>query len=224
MTYHNFDPLIHSPADFTSFCEQIEHVETMGNNSETKSQNEPSAATTGKVQSRNQKGKRKSRESESSGKWCVLHQTDTHDTNECKVIIAQAKKMRATWETNGVAKGHTNTNYNNSKNNFSSNKNVAWKKPANENYATELGKMMVAMMQNSGVPVPNESEQCKVAGTNKSDNKDDDNDIVMSKHYNLEAIDKFVNDEVEVVEVNDDTKKSCQVVWNEKLAQEVNPV
>lgn len=40
-----------------------------------------------------------------TGKWCELHQTDTHDTGECKVLLEQAKRMRGVWETN---KGNPN--------------------------------------------------------------------------------------------------------------------
>ena len=29
-----------------------------------------------------------------TGKWCVLHKTDSHDTGDCKVLLAQANKMR----------------------------------------------------------------------------------------------------------------------------------
>ena len=31
-------------------------------------------------------------------KWCELHQTYRHSTGECKVILAQAKRMHAMWE------------------------------------------------------------------------------------------------------------------------------
>ena len=31
-------------------------------------------------------------------KYCIYHQVHGHDTSECKVVIAQAERMRATWE------------------------------------------------------------------------------------------------------------------------------
>ena len=210
MAYHNFDPLIHTPNEFTSFCERIEHVETMGNLSEKNSHNEPSAVATGKVQSRSRKGKRKSRDEEFSGKtgkWCVLHNTDTHDTNECKTLLAQAKKMRAAWETNGVAKGSSTTHH---KNKGDSSKNVSWKKSTNENYAFELGKMMMSLMKENPLPVDNGYKPPKTNTNSEESDDDHDNDVVMGEHYNLDAIDKFVGNEVEVVEVDADTKKKSQ--------------
>ena len=34
----------------------------------------------------------------SSGKWCEYHQTTSHDTSECKVVLAQACRMRQAWD------------------------------------------------------------------------------------------------------------------------------
>jgi hypothetical protein len=31
-------------------------------------------------------------------KYCVLHETDAHDTSECKALLRQAKQMHASWE------------------------------------------------------------------------------------------------------------------------------
>ena len=97
MTYHDFDPLIHTPADFTSFCERIKHVESMSATQEKISHTESMTSGNGKVHSRSQNGKRKrssNQSNDTSSKWCELHQTNTHDTGECKILLAQAKKMR----------------------------------------------------------------------------------------------------------------------------------
>ena len=32
-------------------------------------------------------------------KFCEYHQVHGHDTGECKVVLAQAKRMRATWDS-----------------------------------------------------------------------------------------------------------------------------
>ena len=127
MTYHNFDPLINSPSEFTSFCECIEQVESMSGNMEKNSHTKLSTGTNGKVHSKSKTGKRKARFSpstEGTGMWCELHQTDTHDTGNCKVLLAQAKKMRGAWEASGLAKGYSRGN---SGSNISE-KNGMWKK------------------------------------------------------------------------------------------------
>jgi hypothetical protein len=31
-------------------------------------------------------------------KWCALHEVDTHDTSECKVMLKQAKRLRESWK------------------------------------------------------------------------------------------------------------------------------
>ena len=40
----------------------------------------------------------KKRKFQDREKFCEYHNTTGHDTGECKVMIAQAKRMRATWE------------------------------------------------------------------------------------------------------------------------------
>ena len=222
MTYHNFDPLVHTPSDFTSFCERIEHVEGMGL-TEKNSHTESSTSGTGKVQSRSQKGKRKSRQSQSNetSRWCVLHQTDTHDTNECKTLLAQAKKMRGAWEAGGVAKGNPNASP--ASNNHSHKKNVTWQKKPSDNYAFELGKMMMNILDQKAKEVQNhkqdltENASTASEGNDTEDDRDSDDDVVMKEHYNIDKIDKFLNgtakdpvtiDEAEEKKMSPETKKN----------------
>ena len=194
MTYHNFDPLIHTPAEFTSFCERIEQVESMSNTQEKISHTESMTSGNGKVRSRSQKGKRKlsSLKDESTGMWCELHQTNTHDTGKCKVLLAQAKKMRETWESNGVAKGTPSKNAN-------SNKPTTWKKSMNKNYAMELGKLMCKIMEQK---LEGTSDKSKEGG---SEEKDDDDDVIMNEHYEVDAIERFLQQDTnkELIEVED---------------------
>ena len=51
-----------------------------------------------------------------SQKFCPLHKTYGHDANECKVLLAQAKKMSAAWESGGA------TNYKKQKSEFQAKK------------------------------------------------------------------------------------------------------
>ena len=189
MTYHDFDPLIHTPTEFTSFCERIEHVEDMNNTQETKSHTEPKASGNGKVHSRSQNGKRKERSNNSdgkSGKWCVLHHTTSHDTGECKTLLAQAKKMRGAYEAAGIAKGSASAP---SSSNQKQGKAVTWKKPTNENYALELGKMMCEFI---GAKAAEAATNADEKPKELSDASEDD-DIVMGEHYNIDTIKKFLS-------------------------------
>ena len=205
MTYHDFDPLIHTPTEFTSFCERIEHVEDMSNAQETKSHTESKTSGNGKVHSRSQNGKRKSRSntnSGQSGKWCELHKTNSHNTGECKTLLAQAKKMRGAWEASGVAKGSSGSS---APSNHREGKSVTWKKPTNENYALELGKMMCEFIGAKAA----EAATAKTANSNESENAteadEEENDVVMGEHYNLDTIDKFLAQKPkEVIDVTEE--------------------
>ena len=199
MTYHDFDRLIHTPTEFTSFCERIEHVENMNNTPETRSHPEPRASGNGKAHSRSQKGKRKERSNysdEKSGKWCVLHHTTSHDTGECKTLLAQAKKMRGAYEAAGIAKGRATAP---PSTNHKQGKAVTWKKPANENYALELGKMICKFIGAKAAEAATNVERPKELSEN-SDNED----VVMAEHYNVDPIEKFLaqkpNEVIDVTE------------------------
>ena len=205
ITYHNFDPLINSPADFTSFCERIEQVEGMSGAQEKNSHTESTTSGNGKVQSRSRKGKRKVRpdtSSDTSGKWCVLHQTNTHDTGECTNLLDQAKKMRSAWEARGVAKGYASRD---DANKSKTSKNVTWKKSTNENYATELGKMMCQFLEEKA----KESKHVKTSSKEKSDAEEEDSDVEMAENYTTDVIDQFLNQETskEIFDMTDDDEK-----------------
>ena len=70
---------------------------------------------------------------------------------------------------------------------------------------------MMSLMKENPVPVDKGSDPSnKASGSDDSDNDGDDGDVVMEEHYNLDTIDKFVGNKVEVVEVDADTKKKSQ--------------
>jgi len=82
------DPLVHLPADVVAFMERTQMSEDFDGNKRTM-----------KVVAN--KGKKKSgygkRNSDADGsKYCMLHSNNnTHDTLECKTLMAQAKKLKS---------------------------------------------------------------------------------------------------------------------------------
>ena len=117
MVIHGFDPSIHTKAEFIEFCERMEFAEAMiqnpKENQKGKSDSKPSSLKNGNSKAkspapfRTEKNGKKSR----AYKWCVYHESDTHDTGDCKVMLAQAKEMRGKWEnsktTNYASKNKT---------------------------------------------------------------------------------------------------------------------
>jgi len=96
MHLHGFEPVMHMDLEFVEFCKCMEFTELPA---------EPLA----KLKSdRNGKGPTTFGKSPTFNnqdwKWkldywdhyCVLHQTKSHDTSKCKVILEQAKQMQST--------------------------------------------------------------------------------------------------------------------------------
>ena len=104
--------------------------------------------------------------------------------------------MRGAWEAGGVAKGNPNASP--ASNNHSHKKNVTWQKKPSDNYAFELGKMMMNILDQKAKEVQhhktNVSENTSTAseGNDTEDDRDSDDDVVMKEHYNIEKIDKFL--------------------------------
>jgi hypothetical protein len=100
MVMHGFDPMNHTPTEFVEFCERHEFTETTeetGKKSKTASKNGHNDATS---RAKTSEGAPKSnkRKHDSEEKFCDLHQRHGHSTAECKVVQAQIKKMRGSWE------------------------------------------------------------------------------------------------------------------------------
>ena len=98
MDRQGFDPLASTPAECVAFMERIEMSEDFDGDK--------------KVAKVNQgKGKKKSNfakgNSEADGsKYCMLHgNNNTHDTSECKTLMAQAKKLKGNNGANNKGKG-----------------------------------------------------------------------------------------------------------------------
>jgi len=102
MTRQGFDPIENTTTQFVEFCERMEVTESINSTKfGTRSNASPSdgkhqgAISHAKSSERGTKSKRKKRQNE---KFCVYHNCYGHDTGECKVVLDQAKKMRAQYE------------------------------------------------------------------------------------------------------------------------------
>jgi hypothetical protein len=80
----NFDAQDHTPNEFVKFCERISYGETL------------IAGTTLAKAMANSSGEKTvkfAQNPKTKSKYCPLHKTNRHDAKECKVILAQCKKM-----------------------------------------------------------------------------------------------------------------------------------
>jgi hypothetical protein len=110
MVLQGFDPLIHTPSEFVAFCERHEFTEGNLDNSENKKVNPKTSSRssgnngisrvkTSVGGNNNNNSPTNSNKRKRDTKWCDLHQTNGHDTHECKVVQAQIQKMRQSWES-----------------------------------------------------------------------------------------------------------------------------
>jgi hypothetical protein len=109
-----FDSLAHTPQEFVEICERISYGES--NDDGQKAKAKQNAGVKGAKWQPKPPNKNYSNKSEKMQKYCPLHKTYGHDANECKVLLAQAKKMSAAWEAGG------STNYKRQKGEFQAKK------------------------------------------------------------------------------------------------------
>lgn len=106
MLEHNFDTTTHTITELVEFCERCETVEAMmpSNQRNNTSNPGPDGNSASRKHTlgdnfRANKPPGGGNKRQKTGKSCPLHGPG-HDANECKVLNDQAKKMKATWETN----------------------------------------------------------------------------------------------------------------------------
>lgn len=138
MVEQGFIPIQHTLAEIIEFCEKMEYAEEMvGTPNKTKNNSyqgksgqnaeaDPSGGDhyTGSLQnakpspgsSRKRRERHTSYAESNGGDGCCLHENATdHTTGECRVLLAQAKRMRAVWdaqprEQNSAKRQKTNNN------------------------------------------------------------------------------------------------------------------
>lgn len=106
MVIQGYDPMAHGQTvTFVEFCERIEFTEgdsgnTTNNGSKTKTDSK-NGHIGGKSHAKSSAGGNKSsnKRKHSEESYCEYHGVSGHSTGECKVMLAQAKKMRENFET-----------------------------------------------------------------------------------------------------------------------------
>jgi hypothetical protein len=110
-----FDSIAHTPQEFVEVCERISYGESTDDGQKAKTKQ--NAGIKGAKWQPNSSSKNSNKKkSNNSDKYCPLHKTYGHDANECKVLLAQAKRMSASWEAGG------STNYKKQKQEFQAKK------------------------------------------------------------------------------------------------------
>ena len=112
MVMHNFVPSEHTLIEVVEFCERLEFIEklTPSNGINDHSGKNFQTDPKGSRKRDHQRGGKSSDEAGSpgksgkrhrSGKYCPLHDCDSHDMSECHVMLNQAKKMRDAFANRG---------------------------------------------------------------------------------------------------------------------------
>ena len=105
MTRQGFEPINHTLNDIVEFCERMEVTESLSTPPGTKSNTNPSGGTSKAAKWQAKSSERGTKRKTDKTKFCVYHNTYGHDTGECKVMLAQAKKMRGQYEASGQGHG-----------------------------------------------------------------------------------------------------------------------
>ena len=102
---HNFDASQKTIIELVEFCERLEALKdvekTLKSPSGDPSTGKTDSRTGGSKSANKNKNKKNHKRNHSSPGGCDLHGPNCgHDNNSCKVLKAQAKKMKLSWETN----------------------------------------------------------------------------------------------------------------------------
>jgi hypothetical protein len=98
-----FDPAEHTKDEFVEFCERLEQNENSSRepgNGLTYPRRENSSGRNGALLPASAPPRvGYSKPKRGREKYCLLHNTDSHDLGECKVMLDQAQRMRSSWMT-----------------------------------------------------------------------------------------------------------------------------
>jgi hypothetical protein len=98
MEHQNFDPDTTTSQELVEFCERLEAAESRTGN------NQPKSYDNKRSQEDSRKKAKTNNKPKESGLWCDIHQTDSHDTADCRANKAKAgsnkrdfKSKNKTW-------------------------------------------------------------------------------------------------------------------------------
>lgn len=111
-----FDPLEHTIREFTEFCERLEFTEDLYDTAHRGTKRTRSGHDPRGMEKRHSQVKRPANSNHKQpSKWCEYHKTGSHSTGECKIMLAQAQKMRAAWDNRSERTKPNNVVKNNKK-------------------------------------------------------------------------------------------------------------
>lgn len=100
-----FDAQASTPSEFIELCQRISYGETSKEDGST-TKTKPSAGKEGaKLQPQSSRKTDKPSKTEANSKaakYCPLHRTNGHDAKECKVLLAQVKRMQSAYDAGGA--------------------------------------------------------------------------------------------------------------------------
>ncbi len=100
MTLQGFVPSDKTMAEFLEFCDRLEMTEEGGTERTERASKSDKSHDESHKKRQNRKRSHDREESEKGEFYCELHgKNSTHSTGECRVLKAQAKKMRAAYES-----------------------------------------------------------------------------------------------------------------------------
>mgnify|MGYP007134103953 CR=1 FL=1 len=103
-----FDTTEHSLTEFVEFLERLETAEEIYDSNYQKKGQSANASQKGSNKSetqrsaKSQRGQQNNQKGAGSQKWCPLHQVNSHDISECKVVLSQVEKMKSAWQAGGT--------------------------------------------------------------------------------------------------------------------------
>jgi len=202
MDRQGVDPLVSTPHQVVAFMERIEMLEDFDSDKKT------TTVAQGKGKGKKKSSYAKGNSDAEGSKHCMLHgNNNTHDTSECKTLMAQAKKLKGNNGANnkgkGGNKGSNKTWKNNSKDKTDDSKKelaALIKKATKVIKKSELNAIEPVKKRKVKWPSEDDEELCALNAELKDFNYDDmDMDrLVIKDPEDGEVDDDFVTDEVSV--------------------------